>query len=200
VPQEIYRRVRILYDRDGHFERDVMTVSTAFLLLICGCLIGMVSGLIGIGGGVLVIPLLVFFFRFNQQQAIGTSLAMLLPPIGIFAVIDYYRNDRVNLPFALCLACGFALGALGGSRIVNLGLLGEHALRVLFGFLMLYVAGKNLFTGSERAARDTALFMVIIGLTWLATRLLGKKWKGAPSWPDVYRRKLRDEPPHDYEI
>src|SRR5438105_9073638 len=122
-----------------------MTVATAVGLLACGCLIGVTSGLIGIGGGVLVVPLLVFFFHFTQQMAIGTSLAMLLPPIGVLAVFDFYRNGNVNLPFAILLACGFAIGALGGARIVNLGLLEAHALRVLFGFLMLYVAGKNLF-------------------------------------------------------
>src|SRR5205085_3839441 len=111
-------------------------------------------------------------------QAIGTSLAMRLPPIGILGVTDFYRNGNVNLPFALCLACGFAVGALGGSRVVNLGLLGEHALRVLFGIVMLYVAAKNLFTGSERAARNTVLLMVAVALLWLGARLLGKKWGG----------------------
>jgi uncharacterized membrane protein YfcA len=177
-----------------------MTGSTAIVLLVCGCLIGVVSGLIGIGGGVLVVPLLVFFFRFNQQTAIGTSLAMLLPPIGLLAVIDFYKHGNVNLPFAILLACGFAFGALGGARVVNLGLLGEHALRVLFGVLMLYVAGKNLFTGSAREGRNTALLMLAFGLAWIGTMLLGKKWNSAANWTDVYRKKLHQDPPCDYQI
>jgi len=177
-----------------------MTLSTALVLLLCGCLIGIVSGLIGIGGGVLVIPLLVFFFHFNQQMAIGTSLAMLLPPIGILAVIDYYKHGNVNLPFAILLACGFAIGALGGARIVNLGWLGEHALRLLFGALMLYVAARNLFTGSQRAARDTILLMAAFGAAWLGARLMGRKWGSEPNWRETYRRKLRHESLPDYEI
>src|SRR5436190_6367183 len=125
---------------------------------------------------------------------------MLLPPIGILAVIDFYKHGNMNLPFAILLACGFAFGALCGARVVNLGLLGEHALRVLFGVVMLYVAAKNLFTGSERAARDTALLMIVVGVAWMGARVVGKKWSRAPYWPQVYRRKLNEQPPPDYEI
>jgi len=165
-----------------------------------GCLIGVVSGLIGIGGGVLVIPLLVTFFHFKQQQAIGTSLAMLLPPIGIFAVIDYYRHGNTNLPVAGLLAAGFAIGAIAGARVVNLGMLGEHALRIIFGVLLLYVAGRNLFSGSQRAGLSTLFLMIGFALTSVWLKVLGRKWTAAPYWADVYRAKLKEAHPYDYEI
>jgi len=177
-----------------------VTASTVILLIASGCLIGLASGLTGIGGGVLVIPLLVLIFHFKQQQAIGTSLAMLLPPIGILAVIDFYRHGNVNVPVAALLACGFAVGVLGGSQIVNRGVIGEHGLRIIFGVLLLYVAGRNLFGGSQRAALNTHFLMTGFGLTWVLLRMLGRKWITAARWADVYRAKLKESHPYDYEI
>ena len=68
-----------------------MSVSTVMLVLLVGLLIGTVSGMVGIGGGVLVIPVLMFGFGFSHTKANGTSMAMLLPPIGVFAVLAYWR-------------------------------------------------------------------------------------------------------------
>src|SRR5580765_8167162 len=84
------------------------------LLAGVGLLIGVLSGLVGIGGGILVIPVLMIGFAFSQAEANGTSLAMLLPPIGIFAVLTYSRAGYVNWRFALVLAAGFAPGAYLG--------------------------------------------------------------------------------------
>ena len=88
-----------------------ISVSTACILILIGLAIGALSGIVGIGGGVLVIPALVLFFGFTQQKANGTSLAMLLPPIGILAVINYARAGTINWAFAALLACGFVFGA-----------------------------------------------------------------------------------------
>src|SRR6187455_1310068 len=96
-----------------------ITSSTAIALLLLGTLVGVVGGMIGIGGGILVIPLLMFFFGFTQQKANGTSLAMLLPPIGLLAVIRYYQAGNIDIKVALLLACGFAGGAYLGAWIVN---------------------------------------------------------------------------------
>lgn len=83
------------------------------LLLAVGAFTGAVSGMFGIGGGVFVIPAMVYLFGFSQKTATGTSLAMLLPPIGLLAALRFYRAGHVNVPAALLLIAGF----LGGSYL-----------------------------------------------------------------------------------
>ena len=88
-----------------------------FYLLLTGLAVGTISGMLGIGGAVIIIPVLMFVFHFPQQRANGTSIAMLLPPIGIFAVISYQRAGNVDWRVAMLMATGIALGAyLGGRR------------------------------------------------------------------------------------
>lgn len=89
-----------------------------FWLLLFGAAIGAVSGLLGIGGGVLLIPGLVMLFGFSQAEAQGTSLAVLIPPIGIFAAMVYYQHGMVRLPVVGFIALGFMLGAYCGARFV----------------------------------------------------------------------------------
>jgi hypothetical protein len=79
--------------------------------LAIGAVIGVVSGMFGIGGGAFVIPALVYFCGFDQKMAAGTSLGMLLPPIGIAAFWQYYKADLVNVPAVLLLAAGFVAGS-----------------------------------------------------------------------------------------
>jgi uncharacterized protein len=83
--------------------------------VVLGVAVGMASGIIGIGGGVLVVPCLVYFAHMSQHKAQGTSLAFLLAPIGIFAFWEYYKAGNVDVRAAVILAAGFAVGAwLGG--------------------------------------------------------------------------------------
>ena len=98
-----------------------MTFLLALSLVVMGFLIGSVSGMVGIGGGLLVIPLLTFFYAFSQQKATGTSLAMLLPPIGVFAVLAYAKGDNIDWRFAGLLALGFTFGGYAGAWLVNKG-------------------------------------------------------------------------------
>jgi uncharacterized membrane protein YfcA len=88
---------------------------TTYVLL--GLATGTASGFLGIGGGLILIPCLVFFFGLNQHQAQGTSLAVLIPPVGILAAWTYYRAGYVNLKIAGFVCLGFVLGGLLGSRI-----------------------------------------------------------------------------------
>lgn len=83
---------------------------------ILGAVAGIASGLLGIGGAVIVIPALVFLFGFNQQTAQGTSLAMLLPPIGLLATWRYWQAGHVNLAVAIVLALTFFVGAALGAH------------------------------------------------------------------------------------
>ena len=106
------------------------------LLCILGALAGIVSGLFGIGGAVLVVPALVYFFKYPQHMAQGTSLAMLLPPFGLLAVMKYWQAGQVQVKPALILAATFMLGTyLGAAFAVNVP---ELLMKRLFGgFLIL---------------------------------------------------------------
>ena len=79
--------------------------------LLVGAATGAVSGMFGIGGGILVIPAMVYLYGFSQKMATGTSLGMLLPPIGIMAFLQYYRSGLVSVPAALLLVAGFLAGS-----------------------------------------------------------------------------------------
>jgi uncharacterized membrane protein YfcA len=104
------------------------------LLLVIGLGSGVVSGMFGIGGGVIVVPALVYLAGFSQHLAIGTSLAILLPPVGLAAVIEYYRHGHVDLKVALIVALGLFLGAWAGARYAN-RISGPH-LRMAFGIFV----------------------------------------------------------------
>ena len=179
-----------------------LSTSTAFLLLAIGLAIGVISGMVGIGGGVLVIPLLMFFFGFSQARANGTSLAMLLPPIGIFAVITYWNAGNVDWRFAALLAFGFAVGAYVGGAIVNRGWINPTALRVGFALLLVYCAARLLFRrgGQARAALEASLMVGAFAGLYIIMRLLGRRWRRVPNPRAIYRAKLDDSVGFDYEI
>jgi hypothetical protein len=172
------------------------------VLLVIGLGIGMISGMVGIGGGVLVIPLLMFFFGFSQAKANGTSLAMLLPPIGIFAVLSYSRAGNIDWRFAGLLALGFAIGAYVGATMVNRGWINPTTLRVTFALLLVYCAGRILFRpgGRARAALETSLLVAGFAIAYAIMRLLGQRWTKAPDWGRMYRQKQTKHVDHDYEI
>lgn len=95
-----------------------MTLTTIVLLMLVGLAAGILGGLAGVGGGIIVIPALVLIMGMSQFQAQGTNLAMMIPPIGILAAINYYRDGYVNWRYALVLAVFFVIGGYIGSKIV----------------------------------------------------------------------------------
>ena len=177
-------------------------VTTVIGLLALGGAIGAVSGMLGIGGGLLVIPALVFFFSLTHTQAVGTSLGMLLPPIGVFAFLTYYRAGQVNMPMAMLCAAGFAIGAYVGAKLVAHSVVPEGTLRALFAFFMLYVATTILFKEEPRvrAASATIAVMAAFAATRFVMKLLGRRWeKGLPA-EQLYRERVRHPFEPDYEI
>src|SRR5438105_129421 len=86
---------------------------TILFYIVTGLGIGVISGLLGIGGGVLLVPVLVWFFKFQHTEAVGTTLAVLVPPIGLMAAIEYYRRGQLNLQAAGIIAAAFVLGCYG---------------------------------------------------------------------------------------
>jgi uncharacterized membrane protein YfcA len=119
-------------------------MTSVLLYLLLGLIAGIVSGLVGVGGGIIVIPALIFLFGFSQHQAQGTTLALLVPPIGLLAAWTYYQQGYVDLKVAGFICLGFLLGGLFGARIA-VGL-STTALERVFGFALLLVALKMIFT------------------------------------------------------
>lgn len=109
-----------------------------------GLLVGILGGLVGIGGGVAVVPILVFVCKMSQHEAQGTSLGMLLPPIGFFAVYTYYKAGFVNIKIALLLAFGFLIGGLIGARFATS--IDGLKLKRVFGLFMLLVSLRMLLS------------------------------------------------------
>jgi hypothetical protein len=118
---------------------------------VAGFLTGILGGLFGVGGGEIFIPLLVYAFGFSQHQAQGTSLAVLLPPIGLLAALRYYRAGHVDFAVAGFLALGFFLGASIGAVVA--ARIEGHVLRKLFGAFLFLVSLHTMFGrhGSDSA-------------------------------------------------
>jgi|TARA_B100000768_G_C11172453_1_gene329305 hypothetical protein len=118
----------------------IMSVSTFIILIIIGLFAGIISGLVGVGGGILMIPLLIILLGLTQHQAQGTALFAMLPPIGILAAINYYNEGFVKLEYAIVIAFTFVIGGYLGSKL-SLSLPPQTVRRV-FGIIMLLGAIK----------------------------------------------------------
>ncbi len=113
--------------------------SQLLTLLAIGVAAGVASGLFGIGGGILIVPALVYFLHFPQHRATGTSLAILLPPVGLAAVAAYYRRDQVDVRAAVIVALGVFVGGWLGAQVA--GRLSAPQLRLAFGSFVTGVGG-----------------------------------------------------------
>jgi uncharacterized protein len=111
-------------------------------LLFLGLLAGILSGLLGIGGGILLIPALVFVVGLTQRQAQGTTLALMVPPIGLLAAWTYYKQGYVDLKIAGLVCLGFFFGGLLGAKLA--GLVSATLLKKLFGAALLITALKMI--------------------------------------------------------
>jgi hypothetical protein len=118
--------------------------NVAWLAIVVGIVVGAVSGVVGIGGGILFVPLLIAFFGMSQIRAQGTSLGALLAPVGILAFYEYYRKGNADLRIALLLALGFVVGgyfgAVGAQHIPDLWL------RRIFAITLVVLGARMWFT------------------------------------------------------
>jgi hypothetical protein len=119
-----------------------MGVQEIIIIAIIGLLAGFVGGSLGVGGGIIIVPALVFLMGFTQHQAQGTYLAVLLFPIGILGVINYYKEGYVNFKFAAILIVAFLLGSYLGSYLAVR--IPDEILRKIFGGFMLLVSIKMI--------------------------------------------------------
>ena len=121
-----------------------MSTSMILILIVIGIITGVMAGMLGIGGAIIMIPALVYLLGISQQTAQGTSLAVMLPPIGIIAAYNYYQAGHVNIRFAIILAIFFLVGSYFGSKLALT--IPQHILKKIFGILLLLVAAKMLFS------------------------------------------------------
>jgi hypothetical protein len=155
-------------------------------LILTGALVGTLSGLLGIGGAIVLVPVLIFGFGFTQARAQGTSIGALVPPIGIFAAMQYYKNGLLDLRAAALIGLGFVFGALLGAALV------PHVpqvwLKRAFASILVYVSVQLVFAAEGKKASAVLPGMIAVGILWIfygVRRALGQK----PSKPK------RPEPP-----
>jgi len=119
-----------------------LSMENILILLCVGLAAGCLSGLVGVGGGIIIVPALVYFIGFNQQMAQGTSLSILLLPTGIFAVMNYYREGFVDWKVALIIASSFLLGGFIGSKVAIS--LDQNVVKKIFAAFMVLMGLKML--------------------------------------------------------
>lgn len=121
-----------------------MTITTIIILIIIGIAAGIFSGLIGVGGGLIMIPLFVLFIGLNQHEAQGLSLAVMLPPVTLLAALNYHQAGAINWKMALIVASFFIIGGYVGSKFALK--IDQQTLRKVFGIIILIVALKMIFS------------------------------------------------------
>jgi uncharacterized membrane protein YfcA len=114
-------------------------------LLGIGLVAGVFAGMFGIGGGLIIVPALIFLLGVRDLEAIGTSLAALIPPVGLLGAAEYYRNGYMNIKFAALIALGLFVGALFGAKIM-IGL-PPHLIKRIYGVFLLVIAARMLVYG-----------------------------------------------------
>lgn len=118
---------------------------TTLLLLAIGLLAGVFAGMFGVGGGLIIVPALLFILKVKEVEAIGTSLAALIPPVGLLGAAEYYRNGFINIRYAGLVAAGLFVGAYFGARIMIS--LPPDLVRRLYGVFLLAIAVRMLIMG-----------------------------------------------------
>jgi len=119
-----------------------MSMQVIGILLLIGLAAGIFGGMVGLGGGVIMIPAMVYFLGMSQIEAQGTSLAVMLPPVGLFAVMNYYKSGQLNFKYALLIAVAFAIGGYFGSKIaLNIPV---SAVKKIFAFALIIIAVRMI--------------------------------------------------------
>jgi hypothetical protein len=118
---------------------------TTFLLIAIGLVAGVFAGMFGIGGGIVIVPALMLVVKLKEVEAIGTSLAALIPPVGLLGAIEYYKTGSINIRYAGLVALGLFVGAYFGARIMVS--LPPELIRRLYAIFLLAIAARMLIAG-----------------------------------------------------
>ncbi len=114
------------------------------LFIVIGLMAGILSGMFGLGGGVIIVPALIYLCGFTQLKAQGTSLAIMLPPVGILAFIEYYKKGQVNVQAGILICIFLIIGSVFGAKIVDY--IPLSILKKAFGILMILISIKMIFS------------------------------------------------------
>ena len=125
-----------------------MDIQTILILMLVGIAAGMLSGLVGVGGGIVIVPALVIILGFSQKMAMGTSLGILLLPVGILGVLQYYKQGYVDMRVVLIISFAFLFGSYFGSKIALS--LPQETIKKIFAVFMIIIAIKLLFFDKKK--------------------------------------------------
>ena len=129
-------------------KKKTMDIQTILIIILVGVAAGILGGLVGVGGGIIIVPALVYFIGMSQKSAQGTSLGLIMLPVGILGVLQYYKQGHVDFRVVGILAVGFLAGSYFGSKIaLSLPL---ETLKKVFALLMIVIAVKMLFFDKYR--------------------------------------------------
>jgi len=131
-----------------------MSISTLLILIAIGLVAGIISGFVGVGGGVVIIPALIYFLGLNQLEAQGTSLAVMLPPIGILAVMNYHKTGNINLTYGIIIALTFIIGGWVGSKMALK--IPVVKVKLIFGLFLLYVGVRMVWASAKTLIAENA--------------------------------------------
>jgi uncharacterized membrane protein YfcA len=164
-----------------------------------GLIVGVLSGVLGLGGGIFLVPALIFLFHFSPHQAQGTSLAVLIPPIGLFAALEYYyRKGYIDFSVVGLICVGFIFGAYAGAFFIDR--IPVSLMRRIFGFFMFFIALQMVFTSAERrfgSVVPAALGTAALALLYLLERRLGLALPGLRRYVERHKPKA---PAIEYQI
>lgn len=132
-----------------------MNGEIVLILIVIGLAAGVLSGLVGVGGGIIIVPGLIYFLNYSQHQAQGTSLGLLLLPIGILAVINYYNKGYIDVRAVAVMTLAFVIGGWIGSKLAIS--LSQETVKKIFAIVLFYTAFKML-------EWDTAIIKWVKGL------------------------------------
>jgi uncharacterized membrane protein YfcA len=163
---------------------------TILLYLAIGLAVGVVSGSVGIGGGVLMLPALIWLCGFKADMAAGTTLAVLVVPVVLPAALEYYTRDKIDIHAALFIAVAFAVGGYAGAFLRHEHYLPEELLRLCLGLIMMYIAFNLIVMSDSQAAKAMAGLVgtVAAWLAFLGLRSLGRRTLSRPHLKAEIRR------------
>lgn len=159
-------------------------------LVVLGLLVGVLSGVLGLGGGIFLVPGLIYVYGMTPQQAAGTSLAVMIPPIGIFAALEYWRRGYVQFGVVGLICAGFIVGAYAGALVV--AYIPVPLMRRLFGFFLFFVAVQMVFTDPSRRVGSifpSALCTGLLAVLYLVEGRLGLTVPRLRRWLERRRPK-----------
>jgi uncharacterized membrane protein YfcA len=129
-----------------------MSWHVIIVLLLIGLAAGILGGLVGSGGGIIIVPSLIYFLGFTQKEAQGTSLGILLLPVGILGVLQFYKAGYIDMRTVWLVSFGFLVGSYFGSKIALS--FSQNTVKKIFAVLMILIALKMLFFDKKNEDKE----------------------------------------------